>query len=478
MKPKLLILSFLIFSFNFFSQTDKYYFGNLHSHTAFSDGNKDSVSSGMARPDAAYAYAKLSNDFDFLGISEHNHYSSNRNPGFKRPLYQIGLSMANAANQDGSFLALFGMEYGVSSQYNGHVLIYGINQLLGWESSAPDVIGVNYEVFNAKTDYNALFRKVKNDTNAFCYLAHPDFSDFTTDGTYATSLANAPYNAAYDSAIVGMPLRSGLATSAATNYNDYSIGNYFNYFKKMLYQGYHLGIGYDHDNHYSNFGRSNGGRLVIIAPSLSRANLFQAMKRMSFYGSDDANAKISFDLNGHKMGSIISGSVYPTLSLQHNDPDGEQADTIKIWKGYKNSGGLWAEIVHITLGSNTALFNDTQVRSGIEYYYFAEIKQGDGQWIMTSPIWYKALAPLNVQEDKHELKLTYFSNPVSKNLSLSLREEAAYTIGITDVSGKLVYEYTFYGKDFKTDLSHLNAGVYFLRIEDRTNSVIKKLLVE
>lgn len=475
---------FFYFTFYFLTswfseaQTNNYYFGNLHAHTAFSDGNKDSLVSGIARPDAAYNYAKLSNEFDFLGISEHNHYSSNHNPGFKRPLYQTGINMANTANQDGSFLALFGMEYGVSSQYNGHVLIYGMNQLIGWESFAPDVVGNNYDVYNAKTDYDALFRKIKNDTNAFCYLAHPDFSDFTTDGTYATSLANAPYNAAYDSAIVGMPLRSGLATSAATNYNDYSLGNYFNYFKKMLYQGYHLGIGYDHDNHYSNFGRSNGGRLVLMAPSLTRANLFKAMKGMNFYGSDDSNAKISFELNGQIMGSIVSGSVYPTITIQHNDPDGEKADTIKIWKGYKNSGGLWAEIINVSLESNTSILTDKKVRSGIEYYYFAEIRQADGQWIMTSPIWFKALAPLSAKETINELTLNYFSNPVSKNLSLSLNENDTYKLTLTSISGNRVLNVSFYGRDYTTDLSEIISGIYVLRIESEKNTISKKLVID
>ena len=167
MRIVLLLLSYLLFC-HLSAQTYNYYFGNLHAHTAFSDGNKDSLISGVSKPDGSYAYAKLSNNFDFLGISEHNHYSSIRNPGFKRPLYQVGINMANAANQDGTFLALFGMEYGVSSAYNGHLLIYGFNQLIGWETSVPGVAGNNYDIFNAKSDYDGIFKKVKNNPASFC----------------------------------------------------------------------------------------------------------------------------------------------------------------------------------------------------------------------------------------------------------------------------------------------------------------------
>src|SRR5437870_2542094 len=70
MRLIILFSAAILFSNKFSTQTYQYYFGNLHAHTAFSDGNKDSTSSGIARPDEGYAYAKLSNDFDFLGISE------------------------------------------------------------------------------------------------------------------------------------------------------------------------------------------------------------------------------------------------------------------------------------------------------------------------------------------------------------------------------------------------------------------------
>jgi len=471
-------LFFILFSVCGFTQSYNYYFGNLHAHTAFSDGNKDSVSSGIGRPDGSFAYAKLSNDFDFLGISEHNHYSTNRNPGFKKPLYQVGLNMADAANQDGNFLALYGMEYGVSSQYNGHILIYGFNQLIGWESGVGGMTGANYDIYNSKTNYDGVFKKVKDNPTAFAYLAHPDFSDYTTDGTYATALSNKPYNAHYDSAIVGMPLRSGLATSAMTNYNDYSIGNYFNYFKKLLYIGYHLGIGYDHDNHYTNFGRSNGGRLVILAPSLTRANLYAAMKQMHFYGSDDPNAKIDFSMNGNIMGSILSGSIYPIFNVTHNDPDGESADTIKIWKGYKNSGGLWASIVHLANGSNSTTFTDMNVVSNIEYYYFTEIKQADGQWIMTSPIWYTPLAPVSVLESPEVLQFNCFPNPVSKKLSLSFALTDDYSASIVSITGITVIKKEFSGQTTVIDLSELQSGVYTLLVKNKKGSAAKRLVIE
>lgn len=467
----------LLFVASAVSQTYNYYFGNLHAHTAFSDGNKDSLSSGVAGPDGSYAYAKLSHDLDFLGISEHNHYNASHNPGFKLPCYQAGLNMANAANQDGIFAALFGMEYGVSSTYHGHVIIYGFNQLIGWESNVGGQSGNNYSIFNAKDDYDGLFRKVKNNSVSFAYLAHPYWSDFSKNNSDTAALAFSAYNAMYDSAIVGMPLRSGKAFSTFATYSDYAADDYFSYYKKMLYLGYHLGIGYDHDNHYTNFGRSNGGRLVILAPSLTRANIISAMQQMHFYGSDDSNAKIEFSMNGHIMGSQMNGNYYPSFTLLHNDADGEQADTLRIWRGNRNSGGLWAQPVQMVLHNNTLSFTDRNIMPGIEYYYFADIKQADGQWIVTSPIWYTASGNLAVKGNNCELSFTCFPDPSRGALHLGFDEPDEHTVQLHDVSGRVVLETTLHDKSAEINLPGLQAGVYLLRVRGKEGQALKKILL-
>lgn len=468
---KLFYLSLLALSpFAFQAQTYNYYFGNLHAHTGLSDGNKDSSSSGVSQPSGSYAYAKLSQHFDFLGISEHNHYSSANNPGFQIQSYTVGLNQSAAANQEGTFLTPFGMEWGVSSNYNGHVVIYGFNQLIGWEAG-------NYDIYNAKTDYDGLFRKVKNNPNAFCYLAHPQSTDYTLNGTAATALINMPYNATYDSAIVGSPLRSGLAFSTFTNYSDYPSGNYFYYFKKLLQIGYHVGIGYDHDNHYTNFGRSNGGRLVIVTPTLTTANLYAAMKNMNFYGSDDWNAKVSFTSGNNIMGAQLTGSAFPTFNITHNDGDGELADSIKIWRGISQSASP-AQVISITKQSNTKTFTDAGLTANTEYYYFAEIKQNDGDWIVTSPIWYTYTGSVGMKENSPVVEFNYFPNPVSQKLFLSTNASEAYHVSIIDITGRVVFDQTFSTSNAEIDTHLLKKGIYTLYLRSGDYSLSRKLVVE
>lgn len=469
MKLKLLIILFGMY-FGMHSQVYNYYFGNIHSHTGFSDGNQDSIASGISTPAGSYAFAKLSQNFNFLGVSEHNHYSNNNNPGFQRQNWSVGINQANAANQDGTFLSLFGMEWGVSSNYNGHVLIYNYPQLIGWETN-------NYDIYNAKTDYDGLFRKVKNQPGAFITLAHPGNSDFSTAGNSATSLLYSNYNSAYDSAIVGTPLRSGLYNTTTTNYTAYPSGNYFSYYKGILAKGYHLGMTYDHDNHNTTFGRSNAGRLVILATSLTRANFYDAMHKMRFYGSDDWNAKVDFHMNNNPMGSILSGTVNPVFNVVHNDVDGELADSIKIWRGISNHFN-YPQVVSITKANNTSSYTDITMENGREYYYFAEIKQGDGQWIVTSPIWYTNTLPSSVKEESLKLDFNYFPNPVSQKLSISTSECNDYKISIFDLSGRKIYSTEFFDKSINIELSDISSGVYTLKLETKNGSAIKKLIVE
>src|SRR5690606_20307941 len=109
----------------------KAFFGNLHAHSAYSDGNKDQPS---MRPAEDYAYARNARCMDLLGISEHNHYSAHQNPGMLLENYQKGLHQADSFTQaNPGFLALYGMEWGTISN-GGHVLVYGVDSLIGWET--------------------------------------------------------------------------------------------------------------------------------------------------------------------------------------------------------------------------------------------------------------------------------------------------------------------------------------------------------
>ncbi|MCW3082869.1 MAG: hypothetical protein JWP12_235 [Bacteroidetes bacterium] len=359
----------LLLAMSLQAQTFNYYFGNIHSQSSYSDGNVDSATSLITTPLQDFNYAKLSQHLDFYGISDHNHL----NAGMLSPAnFHKGLADANTANADGSFVAMYGQEWGVISG-GGHVVVYGYDSLMGWDAG-------DYDVHVAQNDYATLWKRINMHPGAFGYLAHPQSGDYT-------NLFTTARNVDADSAIIGMAARSGPAFSTNSTYSDPSTSTYIARYNDALKRGYHLGVGLDHDTHNSVFGRQTMGRLVVLAPSLTRENILDALRRMRFYSSDDWNVKVDFNIGSYPMGSVFSHTGTPTISVTVTDPDGELTSSIKLYYGVPGSGTAPTVLTSNT-NSNTLTYTHP-IANLAQYYYYLEITQTDGNKIWTSPIWYK-----------------------------------------------------------------------------------------
>jgi trimeric autotransporter adhesin len=356
------------------TSTANIYYGNLHAHSSFSDGNQDNPT---FTPANNYAFAKNSLCLDFLGISEHNHSSA----GMNISNWQPGINQAAAATTS-SFLGLYGMEWGVISG-GGHVLVFGSNDLLGWESG-------NFNRFVAKSDYTGIASANGNDglfatinrmgNNAVALLAHPNNSDYN-------NLSNSTFNLVADSAVVGAALANGPSTSTNISYsNPGSSLAYYDYYKKMLARGYHIAPSIDHDNHNTTFGRTAYSRLAVIAPSLSQNTFLAALKSRKFYATEDCDSRVIFTINNQPMGSVLNGATPPALSVYTIDPtNASSIPNIKIMYGIPGSSILPEAIDSI----NAYTFNFTHfiLPNNTTAYYYAEITI-DGNKIITAPIRY------------------------------------------------------------------------------------------
>jgi hypothetical protein len=379
-----------------YAQPYNFYYGNIHSHSHYSDGNQNNPT---YTPSQDYAYANSSAHFDFLGISDHNHLTA----GMHLADYHSGVSQAIAATQSGSFVALYGMEYGVINN-GGHVLVYGIDSLIGWESN-------NYDIYCAEYNYAQLWSLINNRPYAFASLAHPQIGDFTNlDGT--------AYNTASDNAISGTAIRSGSAFSTTTDYSDAPATLYESYFEKLLSKGYHLGPSIDHDNHNTTFGRTLPGRTVVLANTLTKTDILDALKASRYYASDDWNIQVNYTLNGLYMGTTSNITANPTISVTITDPDGEPTSKIQLYYGVPGSNSL-PTILTTANNTNTLTYTHS-IAVGSNYYYYLKITQVDGDLVWTAPIWiHKLAAPL-------ALELTDFTATPSKT-SISLQWKAEST---------------------------------------------------
>ncbi|MEJ7610210.1 MAG: T9SS type A sorting domain-containing protein [Ferruginibacter sp.] len=406
-----------------------FYYGNLHSHTDYSDGNKDALTTGVADPAGSFAYAKNSYHIDFWGISEHNHFSSTNNPGMLLPKYSQGLTQADQANQNGSFVAMYGMEWGTISE-GGHVLTYGSPSLIGWEtiSGSP-----NYNIFCAKGDYPSYWNILNAMTNTFSTLAHPQ------PGDYGNLMNGAPFSPAADMNIAGSAIRSGGAFSTTNNYTDPPATLYEDQFMLSLAKGYHVGPAIDHDNHYTTFGRTNKGRTVVLARSLHRDSIIAAFRQRRFYASDDWNTQVNFNVNGNLMGTVNTTLLNSSLNVSVTDIDPtDVVSNIKIYYGIPGSGAL-PTLLGSNSGSGTFAFTHS-TNNNDKFYYYAKITQNDGDIIWTAPVWIQRQSTVSPVT----LLTSFNAYPDNKNIMVD------WTAGNLAGLGSIDLEYSVNNISFST----------------------------
>jgi len=453
----------------------RFYFGNIHAHTAYSDGTKDNP---MANPATAYAYAKGAYHMDFLGIAEHNHYSASNNPGMHVADFSRGMYQADTSNQNGAFVCMFGMEYGVISN-GGHVIIYGVPGLIGWEAGSGGWgASDNFDIYNGKYDYQSLWNTINSYPDAFATLAHPENNDYGY-------LLEGIYSAPADHAVVGCAVRSGSAFSTTNDYSDGPATLYESKYFKALSRGYHLGPVIDHDNHYTTFGRTSRSRTVVIARALDRDSIMAAYKAGRFYASDDWDAEVTFLVNNRMMGESDTASGNTEVMVQVYDPAGntggpDPVSKIELYCGVPGSGQVPA-----VLASNTdsARLSYTHItREGDSFYYFARITQADGDRIWTAPVWVRRsgeAGPVAISAPGFARTegLQLWPNPAHDAIGfrLNVREAGTLMVKIYDMQGREVLQAApaLWTGDNRVslDIRALRPGMYMLTLSNAAGRI-------
>lgn len=346
------------------------YFGDIHSQTWYSDGNKEQDTNTYKKPVAkAITYAReVAHNMNFLGVSDHNHAGSSdlhMNPGY----WRAGNAEADSMNQDGVFVGLYGQEWGVINN-GGHVLIYGTNKLFGWEPG-------NYDVYVSEYNYNMLFDSVKK-YGGFCYLAHPQQTD------YSGIFSNA-YNASWDSVVVGSAMKNGPALTRAYTESDPSSTDYTSRYHDLLRLGYHVAPCSNQDNHYTNFGNLNQQRTAVLAASLTRANMLDALRKRRTYATEDHNLQLRLEVGSHQMGEIFSMGGSIPFRVKVVEPDGDPMATIELRYGVPGSGAAPTTLTSVA-GQDSLVFSQPQTL-GSTYYYYAYVRESNGREACSAPMW-------------------------------------------------------------------------------------------
>jgi hypothetical protein len=390
-----------------------FYYGSTHSHSNWSDGGQpttgcssgNAYGSGTYDPAAVFDFARNSAGLDYWVVNEHNHLlndaSATNDPPVTeakvRQRYAAGLAAASAATVNDLFIALYGMEWGVTTNSDqGHVTLLETPALFGWETCS-NCNGPNpectpgtdcyFDVFTPKRfGYLTMYRRsVENPSpaGALGILCHPSAGQFD----------NYAFNADADEALQGIAVRSGLAFNTAATCADANVAStdYAPRWRETLNLGFHLGPIADHDAHCNNYGVAIPNRTVYLlpnggAPALTKMALLQAHKARHFFASEDSNAQLVFATSdgAHVLGDAFSVAGTVTLRAAVYDPAAEAVSTLEIWRG-QIGGGVPASAYRTA--SNQSTLELTENLTSGTYYYYVHAVQADGHDLWSAPMW-------------------------------------------------------------------------------------------
>ena len=363
-------------SFTIGEATFQRYFGQLHSHTQYSDG--------AGSLDSALAYVKALPDnanVDFVAFTDHsNYFDSKNNPNVEAALYDMSLvndsdpshswatykntvAAFNAANV-GKMVAIAGFEMTWSGG-PGHINTF----------NTPGIVSRNNTTLNNKTKDAGLqaYYKLLSQTegvNSISQFNHPG----TTFGNF---IDFGYWDAVVDTRMYMVEVGNGEGQIGAGGYYP----SYEQYIM-ALDKGWHVAPTNNQDNHKGKWGNANDARDVILTDDFTEDGIYAALRARRMYATEDKNLDLDYTVNGNMMGSIIDVPEKLNFEISFNDPD--RTDSIAKVELVVNSGKVaytWDSAADLTKGS-------VSVELPPEYtYYFVRVTEGDGDLAVTAPVW-------------------------------------------------------------------------------------------
>ena len=363
-------------SFTIGEATFQRYFGQLHSHTQYSDG--------AGSLDSALAYVKALPDnanVDFVAFTDHsNYFDSKNNPNVEAALYDTSLvkdsdpshswatykntvAAFNAANA-GKMVAIAGFEMTWSGG-PGHINTF----------NTPGIVSRNNTTLNNKTKDAGLqaYYKLLSQTegvNSISQFNHPG----TTFGNF---IDFGYWDAVVDTRMYMVEVGNGEGQIGAGGYYP----SYEQYIM-ALDKGWHVAPTNNQDNHKGRWGNANDARDVILTDDFTEDGIYAALRARRMYATEDKNLELDYTVNGNMMGSIIDVPEKLNFEISFNDPD--RTDSIAKVELVVNSGKVaytWNSAADLAKGS-------VSVELAPEYtYYFVRVTEGDGDLAVTAPVW-------------------------------------------------------------------------------------------
>ena len=362
-------------SFTIGEATFQRYFGQLHSHTQYSDG-AGSLESALAYikalPDSAnvdfVAFTDHSNYFDKSGAAnpEGALYDMTKATEYSQQTWKSYKDAVAAFNTEnaGSMVAIAGFEMTWSGG-PGHINTF----------NTPGIVSRNNTTLNNKTKDAGLqaYYKLLSQTEGV-----DSISQFNHPGTTFGNFIDFGYwDAVVDTRMYMVEVGNGEGQIGAGGYYP----SYEQYIM-ALDKGWHVAPTNNQDNHKGRWGNANDARDVILTDDFTEDGIYAALRARRMYATEDKNLELDYTVNGNMMGSIIDVPEKLNFEISFNDPD--RTDSIAKVELVVNSGKVaytWNSAAELSNGS-------VSVELAPEYtYYFVRVTEGDGDLAVTAPVW-------------------------------------------------------------------------------------------
>ena len=405
------------------------YFGQLHSHTQYSDG------SGTLNSALDYIGNLPENaNIDFVAFTDHsNYFDSKTNPNDKAALYDTKLVKDSDANHSwatykktvadfneshSNLIALAGFEMTWSGG-PGHINTF----------NTPGIVSRNNTELNSK----------ENDAGMKAYYAllsqeegADSISQFNHPGkTFGTFKDFSYWDPVIDSRMYMVEVGNGEGQIGAGGYYP----SYSEYIK-ALDKGWHLAPTNNQDNHKGKWGNANDARDVILTDDFTEQGIYRAIRAMRVYATEDKNLEITYTVNGQQLGSIITEKPKKlNVSVTVYDPD--KTDSIVKVELVANSGIVahtWSDPAELASGKVEAELDPKYS------YYFVRVTEGDGDLAVTAPVWVGETLKLGISsvECGTETPVTNEALTITTTLFNSEKTAAAIKSVSYTVNGKAI----------------------------------------
>ena len=353
------------------------YFGQLHSHTQYSDGSgtlDSALSYIRSLPDSA--------NVQFVAFTDHSNYFDSKNaPNVEAALYDTTLVKDSDASHSwktykdtiaqfnkenaGDMVAIGGFEMTWSGG-PGHINTF----------NTPGIVSRNNSTLNNKTAdagmkaYYALLSQEEG-KNSISQFNHPgttfgNFKDFNY------------WDPVIDSRMYMVEVGNGEGQIGAGGYYP----SYEQYIM-ALDKGWHLAPTNNQDNHQGKWGNANDARDVILTDNFTEEGIYDAIRALRMYATEDKNLELGYTVNGLMMGSRIE-TVPGKLDIEVSVYDPDRTDSIAKVEVVVNSG----KVAHVWDDPAEFKSGTLSVTLAPEYsYYFIRVTQKDGDLAVTSPVW-------------------------------------------------------------------------------------------